>query len=464
MEWLAELGAVALTHFWIPIGIWTVTAIPLFVLLIFYIRNNPALQYHVCLALLFALPMGFLVMPAIQLIVSHWLSPSYLMEFSMIVTGITAVTEMVAPLEVATEGEILEVFRLNIMHITGILTAVVVLLTIGRMGKLTFQLFRLYAYQKELQAIKSPTAYDMLAELKDLLGIKRAVKLTLGPANMSPMTFGVLWPIISIPGQIIHEPKTLRVALMHELVHIKRWDFGWSLLAKLTLVVFGFHPLVRYIGRQMTVYREVSCDHETLRNISVHPPAYARMLLRFNSPAIETIAMSMIRRKSILKQRIEIMMNDKKRPFKASNSRGFVLVSLLIPVFCLAGFTSVHSIEGLSPLPEEERYKIEIRSHIEGEKVEFMASYIFGENALAVVEAQTPYVLWSDDFNITAIIQSKTKGKDLEIYFYQVGSDGSEPAGQFASSGRTHVISTELAWDKETGKPKKGRHGVKVTG
>ena len=66
MDWIAllsELGHLSLSAFWLPLLVWTVAALPFYVGLGLWSRAHPLVRYHGYLALLLALPLGFILTP-----------------------------------------------------------------------------------------------------------------------------------------------------------------------------------------------------------------------------------------------------------------------------------------------------------------------------------------------------------------------------------------------------------------
>lgn len=94
-----------------------------------------------------------------------------------------------------------------------------------------------------------------------------------------PMMWGVLRPVILLPVDAGSWPAArLRTALLHELAHVKRWDWTMQAIAQLTCAVYWFNPLVWFASHQMRIAAEQACDDHVL-NAGYQSTDYAQHLL-----------------------------------------------------------------------------------------------------------------------------------------------------------------------------------------
>lgn len=101
----------------------------------------------------------------------------------------------------------------------------------------------------------------------------------------SPLTFGVLRPVILVPKKTDWTDETaLRYVLEHEFVHIQRFDVLSKLLLIAAVCVHRFNPLgwVMYVLTNRDL--ELSCDETVLRRFGGDiRAAYARVLIRMEA-------------------------------------------------------------------------------------------------------------------------------------------------------------------------------------
>ena len=96
----------------------------------------------------------------------------------------------------------------------------------------------------------------------------------------SPLTFGWWRGTILLPESSLTQPEGLRVALLHELVHLKRQDWLVLFGARLAAALWWFHPLVHVLVRQLRLEIEAACDDRVLR-LGVSAPDDAGYLVAF---------------------------------------------------------------------------------------------------------------------------------------------------------------------------------------
>ncbi|HXP87112.1 MAG TPA: M56 family metallopeptidase [Bryobacteraceae bacterium] len=98
-------------------------------------------------------------------------------------------------------------------------------------------------------------------------------------AAATPMTWGVLRPVILLPAAALAWPAEERArALRHERAHIERRDWPWQLFAQLATAACWFHPLVWLAAYQLRRESELAADDAVLREGS-DASAYAAQLV-----------------------------------------------------------------------------------------------------------------------------------------------------------------------------------------
>jgi beta-lactamase regulating signal transducer with metallopeptidase domain/Flp pilus assembly protein TadD len=152
---------------------------------------------------------------------------------------------------------------------------------------------------------------DALLELdrtRDELQLGMNVRLLRSSRISVPVLWGVFKPVLLLPPDVVTWPaERLRVVLMHELAHLKRFD-GISLIAtRIAVSLFWFHPLAWSLERAGRSECERACDDLVLASgtkpseYADHLLAIARSMPTFDPFRSVTLAMS---RKSQLEGRL----------------------------------------------------------------------------------------------------------------------------------------------------------------
>ena len=110
---------------------------------------------------------------------------------------------------------------------------------------------------------------------------KRVIKVKVTDAVSSPMTYGLLRPVILLPKNIdIKNTSQLRFILMHEYVHIKKLDGILKAVSSAALCVHWFNPLVWVMHRLLCRDIELRCDESVLKELGIDSRAdYARAII-----------------------------------------------------------------------------------------------------------------------------------------------------------------------------------------
>ena len=149
-----------------------------------------------------------------------------------------------------------------------------------------------------------------------LLGIKRKVQVWVSELVSSPVTIGFLKPIILVPMAAINQLTTqqLEAVLLHELSHIKRFDYLINLLINAIQAILYFNPFVKAFIKITETEREKSCD-EMVIQFQYNSLEYASALLELEkvNHSQRLLALSAAGNKNDLLHRIENILNVPKK-------------------------------------------------------------------------------------------------------------------------------------------------------
>jgi beta-lactamase regulating signal transducer with metallopeptidase domain len=127
--------------------------------------------------------------------------------------------------------------------------------------------------------VTDPATLAFATEAARQLGLHRPILLRSGPSVAVPVTFGLLRPVVLLPDGAASWPtERLRVALLHELAHIRRGDWAVQTAARLVCALFWHNPLVWPAARMLRAEAERACDDLVLSS-GIPAPDYAQHLL-----------------------------------------------------------------------------------------------------------------------------------------------------------------------------------------
>ena len=94
------------------------------------------------------------------------------------------------------------------------------------------------------------------------LGVRRNCQLVQSERVESPLTFGVLRPLIVLPTSAITGMPAveLETLLAHELAHVRRHDYLVNLLQCVVEALLFYHPAVWWVSGEVRRAREECCD------------------------------------------------------------------------------------------------------------------------------------------------------------------------------------------------------------
>ena len=112
------------------------------------------------------------------------------------------------------------------------------------------------------------------------LEIKRKVQIWVSDLVTSPVTIGYLKPVILVPVAAVNNLSMhqMEAVLLHELAHIRHYDYFINLIIKFIQSVLYFNPFVKAFVKIVEREREKSCD-EMVMQFQYDPHGYASALL-----------------------------------------------------------------------------------------------------------------------------------------------------------------------------------------
>ncbi len=148
--------------------------------------------------------------------------------------------------------------------------------------RLTVGLWRVSQIRRRSSAVDLASLDPAIAGMLRDFESRRQVKLCVSSEVAVPAAIGFFRPAIVFPAWLLPQisAEEIKVIMLHELAHFRRWDDWTNLAQKVVKAVFFFHPAVWWIEGRLTLEREMACDDMVLAQ-TASPRAYALSLISF---------------------------------------------------------------------------------------------------------------------------------------------------------------------------------------
>jgi len=131
--------------------------------------------------------------------------------------------------------------------------AIIAVGAVCRLGWLAVGFHRLRRYRRHSQPLDTPLPWPSRAELR------------IADRIASPVTFGVLRPVVLLPPQFpTLDAAARRAILCHELLHVDRGDWAFTICEELVRAVFWFHPAIWWLLGEIQLAREQAVDRAVI--------------------------------------------------------------------------------------------------------------------------------------------------------------------------------------------------------
>lgn len=191
----------------------------------------------------------------------------------------------------------------------GMIALAVIAVTLLMLFQMLLGMAGVWHVAKNAEELTQDMALVELDNARDALALSRDVKLLRSSRISVPVLWGFFKPVLLLPAEVVTwPPERLRVVLLHELAHLKRFDGISLILTRLAVAIFWYHPIAWSLERAGRSECERACDDLVLTNSATKPSEYADHLLAIarSMPTFDpfrsvTLAMS---RKSQLEGRL----------------------------------------------------------------------------------------------------------------------------------------------------------------
>jgi TonB family protein len=155
-------------------------------------------------------------------------------------------------------------------------------------------LWRLRSYRRHSHPLHSAPSWNVEADLR------------VSDDVTSPVTFGVLRPVVLLPGDFVELAPAVREAILcHEVLHVRRKDWVFMFAEEIIRSVFWFHPAIWWLLGEIGLAREQTVDREVIE-MTKSRESYVDALLAIAGakPMLDLAPAPLFLRKRHLKQRV----------------------------------------------------------------------------------------------------------------------------------------------------------------
>ena len=187
-----------------------------------------------------------------------------------------------------------------------------------------FALHWLWSQRLRTRMVANPDRQwlEIFDELKTQMGIPKTIKMLKSGLVQTPMVVGWISPVVLVPAAAFAflSPEQMRMILVHELTHIRRYDHWVNQFQALVEIILFFHPVVWWLSRQMQIEREYCCDDASLKAVPKRK-VLAETLAQLEQIRISSPANSLAANGGSLMDRITRILNNRVRTRKTKKHK-----------------------------------------------------------------------------------------------------------------------------------------------
>ena len=139
-------------------------------------------------------------------------------------------------------------------------------------------LARLFILKARANVLVDAPWLTALARAQKRMGFKHGTALLTSNELPSPISWGVVRPVILLNAEAAESHDEAEAIITHELAHVAHLDWAKLLLARIAVAVFWFNPFVWLLAREAHQLREEAADDAVLAT-DIEDTDYARLLV-----------------------------------------------------------------------------------------------------------------------------------------------------------------------------------------
>nr|WP_285869217.1 BlaR1 family beta-lactam sensor/signal transducer [Mesobacillus maritimus] len=144
--------------------------------------------------------------------------------------------------------------------------------------------YQIHQMKKSAAAVHNQKLMELLEACKELVGVKRNIRLRETLLIASPITVGIFRPYIFLSSKTREDTSLseLKYVFLHELQHQKSKDLFVNYVMWLFRILYWFNPIVWYAIKRIQLDRELACDASVLNLLEEREYIeYGHTIIRF---------------------------------------------------------------------------------------------------------------------------------------------------------------------------------------
>ena len=302
---------------------------------------------HLGLCALLALPLANVFLPSLPVLMPEQMAFKALQAPISVIANPILVQPVTAPLSgpvasAAAGADLAHRLSTFVLYVYP-LPAIALLLFIGAALLLLFRL------RAQARPVVDAVWLDALARAQSRMGFPKNTTLLSSRDIFSPISWGLLRPVILLNEEILTADTQAEAIIAHELAHMIQHDWTKLILARIATAAFWFNPLAWLLAREAHQLREEAADDAVLA-ADIAGPDYAALLIgiaRCEARGFLSVVHGVAPSRTSLRRRVTRVLDDRSARAVPCGYRIAALTSTMLVMTAPLAITTFKPATGL---------------------------------------------------------------------------------------------------------------------
>jgi beta-lactamase regulating signal transducer with metallopeptidase domain len=257
--------------------------------------------------------LGLCALLGLPLVHAALLSLSTVMPAQVVLVALQAPVPVIAAPVFAQPATAPTAAGLSLTRWTSVLACCVYLLpAVALLSFVCAAVLRLFRLRAHAQPVIDPVWLGALARAQGRMGLAKDTALLCGGDIASPISWGLIRPIILLNRSALAAGAQAEAIIAHELAHVIHHDWIKLILARVVTAAFWFNPLAWMLAREAHQLREEAADDAVLA-ADIDSSDYASLLIgvaRCEARSLLAVVHGVAPHRSSLRRRITRVLDE----------------------------------------------------------------------------------------------------------------------------------------------------------